>query len=155
MATFTHFGKSIELPATMVSPTAATRDRSSWMHGRYTTVRLSMPIEALRVHTAGRTFPGREASSEFGAWVLIGDVIQSSAALASSRALPATNPRSMVAFTHASEARLDLGTVLNIGIASAKFGGDGGQFQAEYISGPPIRFTPIAGKHWHGRSGSA
>jgi hypothetical protein len=61
----------------------------------------------------------------------------------------------MVAFTHTSEASLVANTVLNIGLASAKFGGSGGEYQAEYVSGPTIRFTALAGKHWHGGSGNA
>lgn len=61
----------------------------------------------------------------------------------------------MTAFTHTSEATLAAGCVLNIGLASAKFGGFGGGFQAEYVSGPEIQFKPLAGKHWHGKTGHA
>jgi hypothetical protein len=88
-----------------------------------------------------------------GAWILIGDVIHTSSALASSRSLPVNNPQSMTAFTHTSEASLAAGTILNIGLASAKFGGVGGEFQAEYVSGPTIRFTPFVDKIWHGKIG--
>jgi hypothetical protein len=154
MPTFSLFGKSVELQATP-EPTARTRDESAWLHRRYLTVRLIARMEALRVHTAGRAFAGREASQEAGAWILIGDVVQSSSQLASSRALPSANPRSFVAFTHVSEAVLAAGTVLNIGIASAKFGGAGGEFQAEYVTGPPMTFRPLVGKHWHGAVGRA
>ena len=87
--------------------------------------------------------------------MLIGDVIYTASELASSRSLPAGNTRSMTAFTHTSEARLSPGTILNIGLASAKFGGGGGEFQAEYVAGPAITFLPLTGKHWHGRAGSA
>ena len=154
MPTFSLFGKSVELSATP-APIARTRDETAWLNRRYLTVRISQTTEALRVHTAGKSFPGREASNEAGAWLLIGDVIQASGQLASGRALPTANPIGFTAFTHVSEAILAPGTVLNIGIASAKFGGAGGEFQAEYVEGPPIRFRPLAGKHWHGQSGRA
>jgi len=152
MPTFSFFGKSINLPAVLVSAKAATRDQSAWQAGMYTTVRLVERLLALRVHTAGRVFPGRQASGEAGAWILIGDVIQTSVGLANSRSLPTNDPRSMVAFTHTSEANIAVNTVLNIGLASAKFGGMGGEFQAEYVSGPTIQFTPLTGKHWHSRA---
>lgn len=155
MATFSFFGKSIDLPATLVATHAKTRDESAWQHGRYSTVQLLTPLEGLRVHTGGRAFPGRQASGESGAWILIGDVIHTSSALAGSRSLPVDDPQRPVAFTHTSEAFLGVATVLNIGLASPKFGGKGGEFQAEYVSGPPIRFVPLSGKHWHGRGGRA
>ena len=154
MPTFALFGKSVDLQAVPVAP-AITRDKAAWLHERYMTVRLTAPLEALRVHTAGRSFPGRDASAEAGAWVLIGDVNQTSGNLASNRSLPTTNPRSMTAFTDTSEALLAPGTVLNVGIANAKFGGAGGGFQGEYVSGPSIVFKPLSGKHWHGSEGHA
>lgn len=61
----------------------------------------------------------------------------------------------MTAFTSTSQANLSTNTILNIGLASAKFGGIGGGFQAEYVSGPTISFTLLTGKHWHGSSGNA
>lgn len=155
MAVFTFFGESVDLPAIALSARAKTQDETAWLHGRYVTIQLSRPIEALRVHTRGKAFADRPASTEAGAWVLIGDVIQTSAELADSRSLPGKNARSMVAFTHTSTARLCPHTVLNIGLASKKFCGEGGGFQAEYISGPRIEFTPLAGKHWHGAAGNA
>jgi len=155
MATFSFFGKSIELPATLSIERASTRDSTAWQHGQYSTVRLLGPVEVLRVHTDGKSYPGREASGEAGAWVLIGDVIQTSGDVADSRSLPTANPRSMVAFTHTSEGHLRPDTVLNIGLASPKFGGVGGAFQAEYVSGPAIIFVPLTGKRWHGSSGVA
>jgi hypothetical protein len=154
MPTFSLFGRSVELPATP-APVAPTRDDTAWLFRRYQTVRLLERVEALRVHTAGRAFPGRQASHEAGAWLLIGDLIQSAGQLASSRALPAADPGSFVAFTHVSEAMLEPGTLLNIGIADAKFGGSGGGFQAEYVSGPAITFRPLTGKHWHRGCGQA
>ena len=154
MPTFSLFGKSVELAA-MPAPVAWTRDRTAWLHHRYLTVRLTANTEALRVHTAGKSYPGREASNEAGAWLLIGDVIQSSSHLADSRALPTASPAGFTAFTHVSEAELRPGTILNIGLASAKFGCAGGGFQAEYVEGPPIVFKPLHGKHWHGAVGRA
>ncbi|MDY0743300.1 hypothetical protein SNE35_02225 [Paucibacter sp. R3-3] len=155
MRTFAFFGRPLALPAVETPVRAATRDPSAWHHGAYVTVRLAAPLSALRVHTAGRSYPGRPGSGERGAWILIGDVIKSSGELADSRSLPTRNAKSMVAFTHTSEARLGFGTVLNIGLASAKFGGSGGEFQGEFVAGPPIRFTPLAGKLWHGSAAYA
>jgi hypothetical protein len=54
-----------------------------------------------------------------------------------------------------SRAVLSPGTILNLGIADAKFGGTSGDFQAEYVEGPPINFKPLHGKHWHGAVGRA
>lgn len=152
MPVFSLFGESVELSATPL-PAARTRDETAWLNRRHLTVRLTRATQALRVHTAGKAYPGRPASSEGGAWLLIGDVIQTSGQLAGSRALPTSHPGGFTAFTHVSEALLAPGTVLNIGVASAKFGGAGGGFQAEYVEGPPIVFKPLAGRHWHGRSG--
>ena len=153
MAMFTIAGKSIMLPAVEISPKATTRDQTAWQSGKYLTVRLNAPVFGIRVHTNNKAVPGRDASAASGAWVAIGDVIQTSSDLASSRSLPTTSPQSMTAFTHTSEAAIPTQCVLNIGLASAKFGGAGGEFQAEYVSGPPIQFTPFTGKYWHGRAG--
>jgi hypothetical protein len=155
MAQFSFLGRSIDLPAVQLSLKAITRDRTAWQDGQYITVRLIHTVSALRVHTNGRSFPGRDASAEPGAWVLVGDVIHTASTIADTRSLPVQNPTSMVAFTHSSEASIAANTVLNIGLASAKFGGSGGGYQAEYVSGPAMRFTPLVGKHWHGRSGNA
>ncbi|MEO8754910.1 MAG: hypothetical protein ABI624_19775 [Casimicrobiaceae bacterium] len=155
MTTFSFLGKFIDLPAVQLSSKAKTRDETAWQHGQYMTVRLIGAVSALRVHTGGRSYPRRPGSAEVGAWLLIGDVIHTSSTIASSRSLPVQNPMSMAAFTHTSEASLAASTVLNIGLASAKFGGRGGDFQAEYVSGPTICFTPLAGKHWHGGIGHA
>jgi hypothetical protein len=126
------------------------------MFGEYLTVQLTKPISGLRVHTEGRAFPPvREfGSAQAGVWILIGDVIQTSVELAGSRSLPVNDPSSMVAFTHTSLAKVQAGSILNIGLASRLFGGSGGEYQAEFISGPPIEFVPLAGKHWHGRFGT-
>jgi len=155
MARFWFLGQTVELPAVLVGNRAETRDTNAWQACLYSTVCLTRPVVALRAHTNARAFPGRDASAQAGAWMLIGDVIHTASELASSRSLPARNPQSMTAFSHTSEAHLSSGTVLNIGLASAKFGGVGGGFQAEYVRGPPITFVPLTGKHWHSRAGRA
>jgi hypothetical protein len=155
MTTFSFAGKTVDLPAVPVSPKSATRDPTAWQFGRYVTVRLVSPMSALRVHTNGRSFPGRQGSAATGAWLLVGDIVQTASELADSRSLPIENPKSMVAFTGTSEANISALSVLNIGLASAKFGGSGGEFQAEFVSGPLIQFSPLKGKHWHGRAGNA
>ena len=155
MTAFAIAGRRIDLSAVPVTPRALSGDDSAWQGGDYVTVRLLAPAEALRVHTNGRAFPDREASASAGAWVAIGDVIQTSAQFANSRSLPTWHVNSTTAFTHVNTATIPAGCVVNIGIASAKFGGQGGGFQAEYVSGPLFQFTPLTGKHWHGRAGSA
>ncbi|MET0335242.1 MAG: hypothetical protein ABW190_13295 [Rhizobacter sp.] len=155
MATFKFFGHSVDLPATELATRAQSTDDSAWLFGQFVTVQLLKPMEALRVHTNGKAYPDRPASAEAGAWVLIGDIIQTASELADSRSLPGRDPRSMVAFTHTSMARLSPNTVLNIGLASQKFSGQGNGLQAEYVSGPLIAFTPLTGKHWHGVAGNA
>jgi len=155
MARFLVAGRAIDLPAIPVTRPAPSRDPSAWELGAYTTVQLVEPVDALRVHTDGRAYPGREASASAGAWLAIGDVVQTSSQLANSRSLPTDDPTSMIAFTHVSEVTVPENCILNIGFASAKFGGLGGGCQAEYVSGPAIRFTPLEGKRWHGRAGRA
>lgn len=86
---------------------------------------------------------------------LIAEIVLTSAGIADSRSLPVRNAHSMVAFRNTSEAYVKTGTVLNFGLASAKFGGSGGGFQAEFVSGPPIIFTPLHGKEWHSIAGNA
>ena len=146
MAKFWFSGKSVDLPAMKVHPKSES-DLSKWQNGMYETVKLTASVEGLRAHTGGKNYPGRQGSKEMGAWVLIGDVIGTSSQIADSRSLPTNNPRSMTAFTKTSEAVLGAGTIVNIGLASALFGGSGGGFQAEYISGPRISFSPITTCH--------
>lgn len=148
-------GRTIELPALPLLPRSPSSDDSAWELGAYVTVRLTAPVEALRLHTDGKAFPGRPASQSSGAWVAIGDVIQTSSQIASTRALPTDDPSSATAFTHVNHAMLPVDCVLNIGIAGPKFGGYGGGFQAEYVSGPRIQFVPLKGKHWHGKAARA
>ena len=150
MALFFSFGKSIDLPAKLHDVSVHTRDLTAWQFLSFQTVELTSPMVGLRVHTADKPFGGREASAEAGAWCLIGDVVLTSSEIASSRSLPADDPTRMIAFTHTSEAYMSIGTVLNIGLASPKFGGSGGGFQAEYVDGPMILFSPLLEKHWHG-----
>jgi len=155
MAKFFFGGTALELPAVAVWPKSQSRDPSAWMHGLYSTVRLLSPVDGIRVHTGGRAYPGRQASSEEGAWVALGDVIVSASAFASSRSLPTDNPSSLVAFTRIAEVVLAPQCLINIGLASPKFGGTGGGAQAEYVSGPPLQFTPLGSKYWHNRVGHA
>jgi hypothetical protein len=155
MTTFTLLGRRIDLPAMQASSRGATRDVSAWEAGEYLTIRILAPVEAIRVHTNGRTFPGREASGSIGAWVAIGDIIQTSGQFSNSRSLPTANPNSPTAFTHVNAVRIPAGCVINIGITSAKFGGQGGGFQAEYVSGAHLEMIALTGKHWHGRHGVA
>jgi hypothetical protein len=155
VALFAIFEKSIELPAILVTPTAPSLDATAWLGGYHMTVRLNEDFMALRVHTNNKAFPGRQASPAAGRWILIGDVIQTSVEIADSRSLPTDNPLSMVSFTHTSEAELSKDVIVNIGLASPKFGGKGGEFQAEYVSGPHLRFSPLQGRHWSGREGNA
>jgi hypothetical protein len=61
----------------------------------------------------------------------------------------------MVAFTHTSLVRTPAGGLINIGLANARFGGRGGAFQAEYVSGPRMTFLPLQAQYWHGRAGLA
>jgi len=153
MALFTVLGQSVDLPAVSLSQWD-TGDRSAWEQGKYLTVRVTAPCVALRVHTNARSFPGRPASHPEGTWLAIGDVVQTSIELASSRSLPTADPTSMAAFTHVGEAHIPVGCILNVGLASAKFGGQGGGFQAEYVAGPKPSFQQVS-NIWHGRAGTA
>jgi hypothetical protein len=155
MARFFVAGTAIELPGIPVWPKAQSRDPDAWMLNTYSTVLLLSPVEGIRVHTDGRSYPGRPGSSEEGAWVALGDVIVGSGEFASSRSLPSCNPKSLVAFTRMAEVRLPSQCVLNIGLASPKFGGLGGGVQAEYVSGPPLQFGTLRGKYWHDHVGHA
>jgi hypothetical protein len=152
--TFTVSGRLIHLPG-FALPVKAGTDTSAWQSGRYLTIRLFAAMDAIRIHTDGKSFPGRPGSAAKGRWVAIGDIEQTSGELASSRSLPTRNPRSMVAFTHTGLVRIPARCVINIGLASAKFGGRGGAFQAEYVSGPRMTFVQLVAKHWHGRAGNA
>ena len=155
MAKFFVAGAAIELPAVPVWPKAASRDLGAWMLGAYSTVLLLSSVEGIRVHTDGRSYPGRPGSSEQGAWVALGDVIVASSEFASSRSLPTDNPKSAVAFTRTADVVLPPHCIVNIGLASPKFGGIGGGVQAEYVSGPPFQFRTLRGKVWHDRVGHA
>lgn len=155
MAKFFVAGTLIDLPAVPVWPRAGSRDPAAWMLNVYSTVMLLSPVEGIRAHTDGRSYPGREGSSEEGAWVALGDVIVGSSEFASSRSLPTANPKSLVAFTHTAEVLLPAQCVVNIGVASPMFGGLGGGVQAEYVSGPRLQFKTLRGKFWQDRVGNA
>jgi hypothetical protein len=148
MPRFLLAGGAIEFPARHVASRARSGAPDAWVGGHWLTVQVQATTPALRVHTAGRSFPGRPASHAAGAWVAIDDVILTAADLRSSRALPGV-------FTHTSEVLIVAGTVVNIGFASALFDEAGGGAQAEYVGGPLFRFTALPGKYWHGRAGTA
>ena len=131
---------------------------TAWEQRIHITVQLTAFVEALRLHTKDRAFPGRIASKENGRWPLIDDDIMTLGELADSRALPADDPTRLIAATHVSLAQLPAFSVLNIGWAAKvkDFGGRGGEFHAEYVEGQaPIRFNPLDGKRWHTRAGRA
>lgn len=155
MARFFVAGKFIDLPGIPIHPKSPPSDITDWELGAYVTVRLLAPVSGIRAHTNNRSFPGRDPSKSIGAWVALGDVIQTSSELAGTRSLPTTNHTSMVAFTHSNEVTIPAQCVVNIGLASPKFGGVGGGFQAQYVSGPAFVFIPFHGKYWHGHSGNA
>jgi hypothetical protein len=157
MATFSLFGKSVDLPAMRVARRISS-EPTAWEQQIHITVQLTTCVEALRLHTKGRAFPGRLASREEGSWLLIGDDIMTLGELADSRALPVDDPTRLIAATHVSLAQLPAFSVLNIGLAAKvkDFGGRGGEFQAEYVEGQaPIRFIPLDGKRWHTHAGRA
>jgi hypothetical protein len=155
MATFFVAGTSIELPGIPVWPKAQSRDPDAWILKTFSTVLLHSPVEGIRVHTDGRSYPDRPGSLEEGAWFALGDVILGSGEFASSRSLPTRNPKSLVAFTRMADVLVPSQCVLNIGLASPKFGGLGGGVQAEYVSGPPLHFGALRGKYWHDHVGHA
>lgn len=148
MGLFVLSGRAINLPAFQVTPQAKTRDIRAWQSGQYVTVRLCEPVKAVRVHTNSKAYPDRVPSAAAGAWVALDDVIQTSGDLVQSRALPGP-------FTHVGEALLPVHCTVNVGLCAPLFGHTGGGIQAEYVSGPAIQFTQIAGKYWHGKQGNA
>ena len=146
MATFSLFGKSIDLPA-RPAQRSATADSEAWLHKQYLTVRLTGSVDALRVHTDGKAFSGRSASHLRGRWFAVGDVIQTNREYQSSRSLPGP-------FTHVAWVNLKAGCLLNLGLCSPLFGGAGREFQVEYIGGPEPNIMPTPHK-WHFASGEA
>jgi hypothetical protein len=140
-------GNWIELPAELARR-ARTRDIGAWRAAQYVTVRLLEPVEGVRVHTDGKAFSRRPASAAGGAWVAIGDAIDTAAQFVATRSLPGP-------FTHVGWALLPPDCIVNVGVCSPLFGGMGGGFQAEYVSGPPIEFKQAQGKYWHSRTGRA
>ena len=154
MTKFDFFGRSISLPAVEL-PAAETKAKNAWL-GRYITVQLTDSITAFRVHTDGRSFgTHREASYREGRWLLIGDIVFTRSELANNRALPVSGRHSPLAFTHLSRAIAWRDTILNIGIAGPLFGHQGGEFQAEFVSGPSILFEHSSERAWVDYAGHA
>jgi hypothetical protein len=124
-------GSGTVLPAVQI-PTAATSALNAW-EGGYATVRLTAPIEAIRVHlnggVAASSRPELVGAGPFGRWFAIGDVIQTYGEYRATRALPAH-------FTHVAIATLLPGTVVNVGRCAPLFGHEGGGEQVEYVLGP-------------------
>jgi hypothetical protein len=147
MISFLVAGQTIQLPAIPVTQQAESIE-NAWLDGEWLTVQLTKPVRGLRVHTDGKSFPGREASKAQGAWVAIGDSVLTSNEVVDQSALPGP-------FTHVSEAVIPAGCVVNVGINGPLFGGAGGGIQAQYVSGPPIEFTLLGGKTWMSKAGTA
>ena len=141
-------GKAIDLPAVRLSKTI-TREGSAWRGGDWITVRMVGPLDALRVHTDGKRVDLRDVrpTSSKGAWILIGDVIQTSSQITQARALPGL-------FTATSQVQVLSTTVLNIGLCGQLFGFPGGGWQAEYVNGPEFKISRLPNV-WMNRSGSA
>jgi hypothetical protein len=127
------------LPATPVPrrPTSAT---NAWL-GTYRTVRLTAPIDALRVHVgAGVAASVHEhlatGAGLHGRWFAIGDVVQTYDQYRASRALPGH-------FTEIAIVTLPAGTILNVGRCSPLFRHDGGGEQVELVEGPAPAFRSL------------
>jgi hypothetical protein len=132
----------------MVHPSVKTHFENAWQFRQHITVRLIQEIEGVRAHTNSRTLkPNENRSDPQGAWIAIDDYIETSAQYRSSRALQGS-------FTHTAWAKVPVGCVLNIGFAAPLFGMPGGGPQAEFVSGPPIRFDQTTNK-WHSKHGNA
>ncbi len=65
MARFFVSGVAIDLPAIRLER-GSTRYLQAWVFQEYATVRLLSAVEESRVHTNGRSFPGREGSVASG-----------------------------------------------------------------------------------------
>lgn len=152
MAAFAVAGQVIYIPAIRAA-LKPTSQPSAWLNGDWITVQTTEDIQGIRVHTNGRDLPAtatnafRPASGAQGAWVAIGDVILTSGEMVDQSALPG-------AFTHVAEAVIPSGCVINIGFNGPVLAGSGGGTQAEYVSGPPFKFTQLRAK-WMPRAGSA
>jgi hypothetical protein len=148
MNTFFVCGVPISLDAVQ-QDRQGTEHEDAWLRGEYLTLRVTDDMrEGVRVHTNGKSFPGRSASSMAGRWIALEDIIDTSHALANSRALPGV-------FTHVAWVVIPSGCVINVGVASPLYGYSGGGVQAEYVSGPRFGFEQAEGKHWHGAVGNA
>lgn len=144
-------GSDRDMSAVAVTP-IETGSANAWGAHGYQTVRLLADLPALRVHTrsgaAAATRPELAGGAgTLGRWFAIGDVILTRDDYQAAHALPA-------GFSHQDDWLLPAGTVLNVGIAGPLFGHPGGALQAERLSGPPPRHTPLAG-YWANRAGNA
>ena len=138
------------LPATPV-PQRPTSAADAWL-GTYRTVRLTAPIEALRVHVGAGVAASPHKHLATGAglhgrWFAIGDVVQTYGQYRASRALPGH-------FTEVAIATLAAGTILNVGRCSPLFGHQGGGDQIEIVEGPAPAFRPLDAT-WSRTAGSA
>jgi hypothetical protein len=148
MARFFIAGRAIDLPAIPVDPKSQTSQRDAWLFGQYLTLRLLAPTDGVRVHTNGRALNNRQASNPEGRWVALDDVIQTASELRGNRALPGV-------FTHVGTVVFPEQCIINLGVCSPLFHGDGGGFQAEYVSGVAFRFSQLTGMIWHHSFGNA
>jgi hypothetical protein len=151
-----HIGSTtVHLSGVQIVPVAKTLQEDAWLpEGMYITVRVSAPVEGIRVHTNGRSFPLphgkiRPKSYPSGTWVLIGDkAISTSSEIVSSFSLPGV-------FTHIAKAVIPPCCLINVGVCSRLWGGRGGGIQVEYVNGPEIQFTQAKDKFWHSVAGNA
>jgi hypothetical protein len=138
------------IPGTPV-PQQPTSRRDAWL-GTYRTVRLTAPIEALRVHVgAGAAASVHEhlatGAGLHGRWFAVGDITQTYDQYRASRALPGP-------FTQVAIATLAAGTILNVGRCSPLFSHQGGGDQIELVAGPTPTLRPLDAT-WSRTAGSA
>ena len=153
MTTFIVSGRKIQVTASFV-PRESTQQVDAWHKGEWISVRVDAPIEAIRVHTNGRTFSDtdvmweRLGSKATGAWAAIGDVILTSSQMVDASALPGV-------FIHVAAVIIPQNCIVNIGVNGATLMGRGGGVQAEYVKGPRFEISELKGKVWMDRAGRA
>ena len=153
MTPFSVAGHTIRLPASQVLR-ANTTQIDAWLRGEWLTVRLTAPVNGIRVHTNGRAqlendrVWERPASQAVGAWAAIGDVILTATQMIDASALPGP-------FTAVANVVIPKGCIVNIGINGQTLMGRGGGVQVEYVKGPLFEFVQLSNKHWMNRAGSA
>ena len=138
------------LPATSV-PQRPTSASNAWLGG-YRTVRLTAPVEAIRVHVGAGAAASVHKHLAAGAglhgrWFAVGDVVQTYDQYRASRALPGH-------FTQIAIATLAAGTIVNVGRCSPLFRQEGGGDQIELVEGPAPTFRPLDAT-WSRTAGSA